>query len=305
MGSGEHGGDAAAVATALGIDRTQLIDLSLSVNPAAPDVARVLIDRLDGVTEYPDPTTATRALAEHIDIDPARLVLTNGGAEAIALVASTMVAGDVRDPEFSLYRRHLPAVIPGAPRWRSNPSNPLGRLAGPDDVADVWDEAFWPLATGTWTDRRLDDAGVWRLGSLTKTWACPGLRLGYAIAPDEETAETIRRRQPRWSVGSLALAVVEPLLGQTDLVSWSTTVATSRTEFLAAVRALGYAARDTEANWILVDDVDDLRSRLIAHGIVVRDCTSFGLAGTSRVAVPRREHFDEVIGAFTAVARET
>ena len=78
-------------------------------------------------------------------------MLTNGGAEAIALVAAELGAGEVVDPEFSLYRRHLPTVAAGAGRWRSNPSNPLGALAAADDVAAVWDEAFWPLATGTWT----------------------------------------------------------------------------------------------------------------------------------------------------------
>ena len=75
-------------------------------------------------------------------------MLTNGGSEAIALVAAELGEGEVVDPEFSLYRRHLPVVRAGAGRWRSNPSNPLGELAGPSDVAAVWDEAFWPLATG-------------------------------------------------------------------------------------------------------------------------------------------------------------
>ncbi len=50
-----------------------------------------------------------------------------------------------------------------------------------NDTADVWDEAFYPLATGTWT-RGDEDAVV--VGSLTKVFACPGLRLGYVLADD-------------------------------------------------------------------------------------------------------------------------
>ncbi|MFV0523352.1 MAG: hypothetical protein ACK5RL_02520 [Acidimicrobiales bacterium] len=63
-------------------------------------------------------------------MDPELLVLTNCGAEAIALTAAVERVGNVVGPEFSFYERHLERVEPDAPRWRSNPSNPVGRLAG-------------------------------------------------------------------------------------------------------------------------------------------------------------------------------
>ncbi|MEP6299015.1 MAG: aminotransferase class I/II-fold pyridoxal phosphate-dependent enzyme [Ilumatobacter sp.] len=301
VGSSRHGGDAAAVARALGVDRSSLIDLSMSMNPVAPDVRRVLADRLDTIADYPDPTDATRAMADVLKVDRSLVVLTNGGPEAIALVASTMPAGHVVAPEFSLYERHLDELDPNAPRWRSNPSNPLGRLADDGETASVWDEAFWPIATGTWTSRRLDGEGVWRLGSLTKLWACPGLRLGYVIAPDERSADVIRNRQPRWSVSSPAIAVVEPMLAETDLASWSSAIADLRRSFAEALRALGFHARDTSVNWVLVEMEPGLRERLIPHGVVVRDCTDFGLIDVSRVAVPRRDEVDRVLRAFERV----
>lgn len=300
---GEHGGDAVAVAADLGIDRSALIDLSMSMNPVAPDVRPVLAELLDTIGDYPDSVAATRSLARAIGVDGARLVITNGGAEAIALVASTMDAGHVVEPDFSLYRRHLARVDDAAPRWRSNPSNPMGLLAGDGEKASVWDEAFWPIATGTWTDDRLDGAAVWRLGSLTKLWACPGLRLGYAIAPDDRSAELIRARQPRWSVSSIALGAVAPMLDRTDLAGWAPTIRDMRSTFRDAVRELGFRVADTDVNWILVEDEVDLRGRLIPHGVLVRDCTSFGLPTTARVAVPRRDQFDRVLTAFDRVAQ--
>lgn len=301
--SGEHGGDAGAVAAALGIDRSSLVDLSMSMNPVAPDVRRVIADRLDAIADYPDATAATRQLADAMGVDRSLLVLTNGGSEAIALVASTMEAGHVVPPEFSLYARHLATLDPTAPQWQSNPSNPLGVLAGDGASAAVWDEAFWPIATGTWTDRRHDGQPVWRLGSLTKLWACPGLRLGYVIAPDEGSAAVIRQRQPRWSVSSLALAVIEPMLAQTDLVGWSTAISTMRESFADEVRGLGFSVRGTDVNWILVDDEPRLRERLIPHGVLVRDCANFGLERVSRVAVPRPDELPRVLAAFGQIRR--
>lgn len=304
------------VARSLGIDPAKLLDLSMSMNPFAPDVAAIVADRHRVIDRYPDPLDAERALAERIGVSPDRLVMTNGGSEAIALVAALQPVGDVVDPEFSLYRRHLRGVETGAPHWRSNPSNPLGRLAGPADGSsspdterggcDVWDEAFFPLATGRWTDPTLRDALVWRLGSLTKTWSCPGLRLGYAIAPNEESAAELRRVRPEWSVNALALAVVAPMLDRTDLPGWSRLIAQARTELADELNRLGFRAEATQANWLLVHETDrggdDLRTELLRHHVLVRDCTNFGLPSTFRVAVPHHADIDRVVAAFRTVA---
>lgn len=299
---GDHGGDAARIAVALGLDPATMIDLSASMNPFAPDVRELAVRELmvaasGSLARYPDPRAATAALAQTIAVDPDLLVLTNGGAEAIALVAGEVQAGNIVEPEFSLYRRHLARIDDSAPRWRSNPSNPLGQLAEPDETAGVWDEAFYPLATGEWT--RGDDES-WRLGSLTKIWNCAGLRLGYVIAPDPGAAARIRSRQPQWAVNGLALSLLPELLTRTDLPGWHARMGVLRSRFAAELTALGYAARPTSANWLLIDH-PDLRQRLASHGVVVRDCASFGLSGTHRVAVPHPAQLDGVLDAFARI----
>lgn len=296
-----HGGDGPAIAAALGIDLAELLDLSASLNPFAPDVPTIAAAHLNSLVAYPDHHAATQAMADAIGVARERMVLTNGGAEAIALVAQHLGTGAIIDPEFSLYRRHLPVVDPAAGRWRSNPSNPLGQLAAAEDRAAVWDEAFYALATGTWT-RGDDDA--WRLGSLTKLWACAGLRLGYVIAPSEAEAEAIRSLQPRWAINGLALALLPALLAQTDLEGWSRQIAALRADFAAAISELGFTVAEGAANWVMVDDVDAplLRSQLIGHRVIVRDCSNFGLPTTVRIALPRPEQFDRVITALAAVA---
>jgi len=163
--AGLHGGDGAAIAAWLGVAPEQVLDLSASVNPVAPDPVPVVGRHLGAIGRYPsgaDLARATRALADAMAVDPDRLQLTNGGAEAIALVAAE-IGGSVIEPDFALYPRS------GGPLWRSNPHNPTGLLASASTSCAVWDEAFYPLAAGAWTR---GDPGAIVVGSLTKLLAC-------------------------------------------------------------------------------------------------------------------------------------
>lgn len=275
---GRHGGDGARLAAALGLDPGAVLDLSASLNPLAPDAGEVVAKHLDAVGRYPDPVAATSALAAVMEVDPDRLLLTNGGAEAIALVAAE-VGGRVEEPDFGLYPRRDGGK---GPLWRSNPHNPSGRLARRDDVAGVWDEAFYPLATGRWTR---GDAATLVVGSLTKLLACPGLRVGYVLAPDGALVARLRARQPAWSLNGLAAAAVPDLLAAVDLAGWAPRIAALRAGLVEVLRTAGYDPEPSDANFVLLR-APGLRARLAPHGILVRDCATFGLPDHVRIAVP-------------------
>ena len=288
---GAHGGDGLAVARALGLDPKDVVDLSMSLNPFAPDVAAIAARHVDAVGRYPDVRDATAALAETMGVDPDRLVLTNGGSEAISLVTAAIGGTVAAEPEFSLHPRGA-----DGPRWRSNPNNPVGRLAAPTETADVWDEAFFPLAAGEWTR---GDTGTVVVGSLTKVFACPGLRLGYVLADD---ARRLTAAQPTWPVGGIGLAVLPELLAGTDLTGWRDAIAVRRRELAELLAAHGLVADAQDAPWVLVD-APGLRERLAPHGVVVRDCTSFGLPGTVRIAVPDDRGLARLQEVLTCTAR--
>ena len=279
---GPHGGDGPTVAAALGLDPGAVLDLSQSLNPVAPDVAGVVARHLGALRTYPDPAPATAALAAEIGVRSERVLLTNGGSEAIALVAAEL-GGRVEEPEFSLHPRG------GDPRWRSNPHNPSGALAPPEARADVWDEAFYPLATGRWTRA---DTGAVVVGSLTKLLACPGLRIGYVLA-DPALVARLRARQPRWSVNALATSALPELLEAVDLAAWSAHTARLRAGLVEVLARHGLRAEPSDASWVLVR-AQGLRDALAPHGIVVRDCASFGLPGTVRIAVPPADGLDRL-----------
>ncbi|MDP8938344.1 MAG: aminotransferase class I/II-fold pyridoxal phosphate-dependent enzyme [Actinomycetota bacterium] len=297
---GAHGGDGARLAAALGVDPAAVLDLSASLNPLAPDAGEVVAKHVDAVGRYPDPQPATAALAAALGVEPEQVLLTNGGSEAIALVAAE-VGGSVVEPDFSLYPRG-----DGPPRWRSNPHNPSGRLARPDaagadtlrgsnadtlrgsnaeslrgsNAETVWDEAFYPLATGRWTS----GAGL-VVGSLTKVFACPGLRLGYVVAANGSLLARLRARQPEWSVSSLAAAAVPHLLERADLAAWAVGIAGLRSELVGVLRSSGLDPEPSDANWVLVR-APGLRAALAPFGVLVRDCAGFGLPDHVRIAVP-------------------
>lgn len=301
--AGAHGGDVAAVAAALGCEPTEILDLSASFNPDAPDLSGLAKGQLDSLERYPDATAATEAMAAALGTTPDSVLLTNGGAEAIALVAGDLGRAAVARPaEFSLYARHLaqvvdPAEDPAAPRIRSNPNNPTGRLAAAGDTAAVWDEAFYPLAAGVWSrgDVAAGRAAV-ALGSLTKVFACPGLRVGYVHA-DPAVIARLTERQPRWALNGLATALVPDLLALADLPAWAAANARRRTALAAAIPGV----EPSDANFVLVrveDGAAAARARLARHGVLVRDCTSFGLPGHVRIAVPDEAGLARLVSAW-------
>jgi len=286
------------VAASLNIDPRDVLDLSVNLNPFAPDPTAVVRRHLeDGVFgRYPDQAdveVATTELARALGVDPERILVTNGAAEGIALVAAELGRGWAETSDFSLYRRHLAELDRDGPVFRSDPHNPSGRLAPATARAEVWDEAFRPLATGAWsTPGRSEESVV--LGSLTKLFACPGLRLGYVVVPGDDgealglpgLGDRLRRRQPAWSVGPLALSCVPDLLASADLAGWAPAVAGARRDLVGVLESHGLAPLPSDANFVLVPFAAGLRNALGREGVVVRDCASFGLADHARIAVP-------------------
>lgn len=306
--AGAHGGDGPAVAAALGLAPEELLDLSQNMNPLAPPPGPLVLRHLDAVGRYPDDRGATRLLAQALDVDPGRVLLTNGGSEAIHLL-TTVLGGRVRsEPEFGLHPRG-PDDAAG-PLWRTDPHSPSGRLAAPGETADVWDEAFYALATGRWTAPGRG-AGTDRslvVGSLTKTFACPGLRLGYVVLPESGPVArpdldlgTLRAAQPHWSVSALALAVLPDLLEGADLAGWAAGIAGLRADLVGLLEGAGLAVDAADASWVLVDS-PGLRERLAPHGVLVRDCTSFGLPGVHRMAVPDADGLERVARALERIS---
>ncbi len=128
---------------------------------------------------------------------------------------------------------------------------------------------------------------VVRLRSMTKEHAIPGLRAGYLLAAPE-LARAVESGRPAWSTSSVAQAAALAAIGSDEFVADSRRrLRRDRAETVADLVALGLAPYPSVAPYLSfpVPDAAGLRRRLLGHRILVRDCASFGLSDTLRVAV--------------------
>ncbi len=185
--------------------------------------------------------------------------------------------------------------------WVCNPNNPTGQVWPTEALAHwaerhphtlfVVDEAyvnFVPHMTSALTVRR---PNVLVLRSMTKDYALPGVRLGYAVGHPDVIA-TLQRVQPPWSVNAFALAAGLAALADTAFLKASVqqTLA-AKADLVGRLRALGWQVVPSATPFFLlhVGDAGAFCRRLWAHGIAVRDGTSFGLPAYVRVGTRRPE----------------
>ncbi|MFC2949169.1 threonine-phosphate decarboxylase CobD [Virgibacillus sediminis] len=107
-----HGGQPEAIKKLLHMnDEKKLLDFSANLNPLGPPnwLQESLNNSYEVICRYPDPTysTSSARVANHEGIDPDKVLLTNGGAEAIFLVAKYFEQGKalIVHPTFLEYER--------------------------------------------------------------------------------------------------------------------------------------------------------------------------------------------------------
>lgn len=195
-----------------------------------------------------------------------------------------------------------------------NPNNPTGVLVTTEAIAAlasaipetlvVVDEAYRPFLDDPPPSLPLLELGnVALLRSLTKDCALAGLRLGYALAP-LALAESLDRVRPPWSVNAVAQAAgLAAVRDQAHLHRARDEVRRARAYVTEALGALGLRVLPSAANYVLVGvgDAAAARAALLRHGIVVRDCSSFGLPSFLRVGLRTVPECERLVAACAAV----
>jgi len=274
--------------------------------------------------------------------DPARY--TETPTRTVASQADTNSAGESETEgsgDEARYAAILADAPPGSVLWLGAPNNPTGLMPSgyPDcairlaerftDRSIVCDEAFIEFAEGAdpagacLTAARLPNLIVLR--SMTKFWAVPGLRAGYAICAPS-TATALRAALPNWPLNSVAESFARRAFstpGHPDARREDTRalISAERERMASALGRLpGLTVLASQTNYYLIRvavpaspepsttvlDGDGLADRLAKLGIGVRKCRNFEGLGPDyvRVAVRTREENDAIAAAFSEVIEE-
>lgn len=194
-----------------------------------------------------------------------------------------------------------------------NPNNPTGVLASIADIEAlalklpesliVVDEAYRPFVDEPRSSLPLTELdNIVLLRSLTKDYALAGLRLGYALAASA-VVDALDKVRPPWSVNVIAqIAGLAALGDEEHLRRGRDEVRRARAYVTEALSALELRVLPSAANYVLLDvgDAGMARSALLRHGIVVRDCTSFGLPNFIRVGLRTVQECERLVAACEA-----
>jgi histidinol-phosphate aminotransferase len=323
-----------------------LVDFAVNVRGEGPPgwLRERLVAALDGVGRYPsvgEDLEARRAVARRHGRGADEVLVLAGAAEGFALLPgfgsrlAALAQPSFTEPEVALRGAGVPVrhVMSGAGTGfrldpgdvpeeadlvvLGNPTNPTSvlhprevvrGLARPGRVVVV-DEAFMDAVPGEVESLAGESLpGVVVLRSLTKTWALPGLRAGYALGPPELLARLAAGR-PHWPVGTLQLAAVtacsQPAaVAEAERAAWE--IAAHREALAGELGRLpGVEVHRPAAGPFLlltVRDGERVREGLRRRGIAVRRCDTFpGLTGNQlRVAVRGPDQHTLLLDALRA-----
>jgi histidinol-phosphate aminotransferase len=297
-----------------------LIDHAVNVRlPGPPAWLRArLVAAIDDIGRYPSAgqdAQARQAVARRHGRHPDEVLILAGAAEGFALLPAlrprlaAVVHPSFTEPEVALTTANIPVrrvLLTEADGYRlrpeqvpeeadlvvvGNPTNPtsvlhpadtLRALARPGRVLVV-DEAFTDAVPGEPESVAADAAvpGLLVLRSLTKTWAIPGLRAGYAIG-DPDLLAGLAANRPQWPVGTLVLAAVtacsEPH-AVAEAAAAATEIAEHRDHLIAELGRLPRieVCQPAHGPFLLlrVPDGVAVRTELRERGIAVRRADTF------------------------------
>jgi histidinol-phosphate aminotransferase len=275
-------------------DRSVLrLDFNENTLACSPKVREVLGRiSLGELTRYPEREPVEALVANHLNIAPEQLVLTNGVDEAIHVLFETFLdAGDellLPVPTYTMYEVYASAtdakIVPVqsagdlafpherllaaiTPRTKivavANPNSPAGSVAtraqlvelahrAPQAVVLV-DEAYFHFHGETAIDLIDEIPNLIVARTFSKAYGLAGLRLGLLAGPIE-LMRWIRRVLSPYSVNSLALACLPPALEDSAYLDWYVgDVLAARADFESVLDDERIRRWPSHANFVLVE----------------------------------------------------
>ena len=200
-----------------------------------------------------------------------------------------------------------------------NPNNPTGKFISKKECKDLLlecdkyetklfiDEAFIEFVSGgiksSIVSENVDKTNLFIIRALTKFFAIPGLRLGYALYFDKDLKEKIDEIKEPWSVNAFAELAGKTLFEDKEYVGktekWIEEEKKYMYHELNKIKELKVYKTDT--NFILLKSLGlnakILRDKMLERGILIRDASNFTYLDDRfvRLAIKDRKNNDLVI----------
>jgi len=293
------------------------LDFSANINPfgLSEKILQVLTENLRGVTNYPDPNALElkRSISQRYGVDDKNLVVLNGAAEFFYLYLNVLRPKRViiPVPSFSEYERAAHAAFcnvkyfftiaeenfainieklraeiknPSDVVIIGRPNNPTGNLITVEEilrlaeVANVLiDESFIDFLEIE-SARRIISEKISVVQSLTKIFAIPGLRLGFAVV-EKNLAARLNLSKDVWNVNFLAQKVGVAALADEDfLIKTCAWLKIEQKFFVERLKNLrGVEIFPPTVNFILFkhENAQKILSNLRQRKILIRSCANF------------------------------
>lgn len=206
-----------------------------------------------------------------------------------------------RDSDFRLDREALSEMIPSAKAvYICNPNNPTGRVEPKSKILDIAKECL-DHGTMLFLDETLlelvpkhDEISCVRYvdefpnmviaGSLTKSFAIPGIRIGFGFASPDTIAEMDKVRMT-WNVGQAEQTVAKVLIGERmDYVKRAAKLMADESSVMnQRLSEVGFSEGRVSDSFFYFRSIEHLGAKasevnlaMQKNGVSVRDCSSFG-----------------------------
>jgi threonine-phosphate decarboxylase len=266
------------------------------------------------VKNYPEPNSESlrKALAKFHVLEDSQLLVTNGATDAFYLVAhafkkstATIVIPSFAEYEDAcrLYGMEISFLawdgLKGDTRFGTslvficNPNNPNGAIVSKEvircllnthqDTVFVLDEAYidFTFSVASSVDLLKEFPNLLIVKSLTKTFAIPGLRLGYLLGSKDMITRISRYKIP-WSVNTLAVEAGKYIVENHEALALPLKEMLAETKTLrVSVNSIrGIQALESHTTFFLChtahDDAASLKDFLMKHfRLLIRDASNF------------------------------
>ena len=312
--------------------------------PPSPAVSRAIQSVLErGLARYPDPLASAfrRRAGEVLGVDPDWILCGNGSDDILTIVTRALVGqGEglrLPYPSYILYKTL--AQLQGAeaeeihfdrdwslsnafavPRAKlklaflPNPNSPSGTVLSRERILELADalpcpllvdEAYADFAEQNCVSLVAQNEKIMISRTLSKSYGLAGLRFGFLIAQPQMVQQFVKVKDS-YNTDALSIAGATAAIDDQGWLAENTAkIVKTRARLTAGMRALGFAAVDSQANFVWNPHPDvavkPLYEQLKARQILVRCMHYAGWGEGLRISVGSDDQIDACLATLKSI----